>query len=145
MGRARPCKSIKRRLPPTGKRTLIMDLDHSDTTPRHHGIKSRLGLTQTGANWTLHRIQFWVETGWRKVTTKGQHVYIARCNYEFSCYEKVEPFKYETNDADTERHQLSSLFTIRYTMSKSSVEAGVDKRAWQKQTPRPRREQLLSI
>uniref|UniRef100_A0A0D2YJR9 Uncharacterized protein n=1 Tax=Fusarium oxysporum (strain Fo5176) TaxID=660025 RepID=A0A0D2YJR9_FUSOF len=42
-----------------------------------------------------------------------------------SCYEKVEPFKYETNDADTERHQLSSLFTIRYTMNTKTQERTV--------------------
>ncbi|KAF5268079.1 hypothetical protein FOXYS1_1036 [Fusarium oxysporum] len=42
-----------------------------------------------------------------------------------SCYEKVEPFKYETNDADTERHQLSSLFTIRYTMNTKTKERTV--------------------
>ncbi|KAH7231288.1 uncharacterized protein BKA55DRAFT_598571 [Fusarium redolens] len=42
-----------------------------------------------------------------------------------SCYEKVEPFKHETNDADTERHQLSSLFTIRYTMNTKTKERTV--------------------
>ncbi|KAJ9412676.1 hypothetical protein QL093DRAFT_2570366 [Fusarium oxysporum] len=45
-----------------------------------------------------------------------QYIYITRSNYKCGCYKKIKPFKYETNNADTEKHQLSSLFIIRYTI-----------------------------